>query len=43
MNVDDRLSPRAAKVAPYRRGEVMCVSCDQVRECIAYGLITYLL
>jgi hypothetical protein len=25
-------------VTPYRRGKVMCVSCDQDRECIAYGL-----
>ena len=25
-------------VTPYRQGKVMCVSCDQDRECIAYGL-----
>ena len=25
-------------VKPYRSGRVVCVSCDEVRECIAYGL-----
>ena len=25
-------------VKPYRNGRVVCVSCGEVRECIAYGL-----
>ena len=25
-------------VKPYRKGTVVCISCDEVRECIAYGL-----
>ena len=29
---------RLHDVKPYRRGTVVCVSCDEVRECIAYGL-----
>ncbi len=25
-------------IKPYRRGTVVCISCNEVRECIAYGL-----
>ena len=33
-----RLIHPLREVRPYRRGRVVCVSCDQVSECIAYGL-----
>ena len=34
----NQLTRRLHDVKPYRRGTVVCVSCDEVRECIAYGL-----
>ncbi len=32
------LTRRLHDVKPYRRGKLVCVSCGEVRECIAYGL-----
>ena len=33
----NRLTHLLRDTTPYRKGEMVCVSCDQVRECIAHG------
>jgi len=33
-----RLTRSLRDATPYRKGEMVCISCNEVRECIAYGL-----
>ena len=33
----NRLTHLLRDATPYRKGEMVCVSCDQVRACIAHG------